>query len=82
MNFDGTRQIAAPASTTPVFHDIAAGLCRQLATQSPAQVGSLLGVSANLAKLNAERYKSFRAAAAKGTAKPVPGSLEYGMPVK
>ena len=75
MNFEGLRQVAAPKATTPVFHKVAAALCRQLGAQTSESVCRLLGVSANLAKVNTQRYKSFQSAV---HSKPVAGSLEYG----
>ncbi len=60
-------------ATEPLYADEAAALIAVLRKQSPAQVARLMGLSDNLATLNAERYAAWQpiaTAAAAGHSKP------------
>jgi hypothetical protein len=66
LDFDSPLPAATPPSTRPGFAGDAARLVRRLRELDAGEIGRLMDISADLARLNADRFRSFR------TRAPVP----------
>ncbi len=77
LDFQSRAPMAA--TTTPHFVSPANYLAKQLALLRPAQLGELLNISSMLAQLNADRYATWKEAAAKQAIFAYNGDVYQGM---